>query len=195
VGPGNEVIVPSYTFWATAVPIIAANGVPVFCDVDPDTYCIDPREIVKKITPRTKAIMVVHVWGNPADMHSIMEIGAKYKLKVIEDCSHAHGSLWKGKKVGIIGDVGCFSLQGSKTLPAGEGGILVTDNREYYEIAVAYGHYDRVEKFPENSEYKKYSLTGLGYKFRANPLGITIANHGLDELDQRNAIRNLDRLH
>ena len=189
VGPGDEVIVPTYTFWATAVPIIAGHGIPVFCDVDPDSYCLDPASIEKKITKNTKAIMVVHVWGNPADMDSIMDIAKKYDLKVIEDCSHAHGAMWKDKKIGSIGDVGCFSLQGSKPLPAGEGGILVTDNRTYYERAVAFGHYDRVGSFPSDSLYSKYYLTGLGYKYRVHPLGIAIAECELDELDNRNDIR------
>lgn len=188
--PGDEVIVPSYTFWASAVPIIAADGIPVFCDVDKETFCIDPKEIEKKITPRTKAIMVVHVWGNPADMQSIINIAKKHQLRVIEDCSHAHGSLWNGKKVGIVGDIGCFSLQASKLLSAGEGGVLVTNDREYYERAVALGHYERIGKLPEDSAYLKYSLTGLGYKYRAHPLGIAIADSGLDELDERNEIRN-----
>lgn len=194
VGPGDEVIVPTYTFWATAVPIIAGHGIPVFCDVDPDSYCLDPVAIEKKITKNTKAIMVVHVWGNPADMESIMYIAKKYDLKVIEDCSHAHGAMWKDKKIGSIGDVGCFSLQGSKPLPAGEGGILVTDNRTYYERAVAFGHYDRVSSFPSDSLYSKYYLTGLGYKYRAHPLGIAIADCELDELDKRSDIRNSNAL-
>lgn len=190
VKPGDEVIVPSYTFWATAVPIIAMHGVPVFCDVDKETYNLDPEEIKKKITVRTRAIMVVHVWGNPADMNSIMEISRKNNIAVIEDCSHAHGAMWKDKKIGIIGDVGCFSLQGSKILTGGEGGILVTNNSEYYERAVALGHYERIDKLSENSPYKKYYLSGMGYKYRVHPLAIAIANSGLDELDERNEIRN-----
>lgn len=187
--PGDEVIVPSYTFWASAVPIISAHGIPVFCDVNRETFCLEPEEIEKKITSRTKAIMVVHVWGNPADMNSIINIAKKYNLKVIEDCSHAHGSEWDNKKVGRLGDVGCFSLQGSKILAAGEGGVLVTDNREFFERALALGHYERIAKLPGDSPYLKYALTGMGYKYRVHPLGIAIANSGLDELDERNAIR------
>ncbi|MBR5478834.1 MAG: DegT/DnrJ/EryC1/StrS family aminotransferase [Clostridia bacterium] len=190
VGPGDEVIVPSYTFWASAAPIVATNAVPVFCEVNPDTHCIDPVDVEKRITKKTKAIMCVHVWGNPCDMDAIMAIAKKYDLKVVEDCSHAHGAMYKGKKVGTIGDVGCFSLQGSKILVAGEGGILVTNNREYYERATALGSYERLGSLPDDSNYKQYALTGMGHKFRPHPLGIAIANAQLDELDERNAVRN-----
>ncbi|MEG2571266.1 MAG: DegT/DnrJ/EryC1/StrS family aminotransferase, partial [Clostridia bacterium] len=144
VGAGDEVIVPSFTFWASAAPIIATNGVPIFCETDPETHCLDPKDVEARITPKTKAIMVVHVWGNPADMDAIMAIAKKHNLKVVEDCSHAHGSTYKGKKVGTIGDVGCFSMQGSKLLVAGEGGIFVTNTKEYYERALALGSYDRL---------------------------------------------------
>lgn len=187
---GDEVIVPSYTFWATVAPIVAEHATPVFCDVDPDTYCVDPADIERKITSRTKAIMLVHVWGNPCDMDAVMAIARKHRLAVIEDASHAHGATYKGKKVGTIGDIGCFSLQASKLLPAGEGGILVTDNREYYERAVALGQYDRIADLPEDSPYRRYVLTGMGHKYRPHPLAIAIADAHLDDLDERNAIRN-----
>lgn len=195
IGPGDEVIVPSFTFWASAAPIVAANGVPVFCEVDPDTHCIDPADIEKRITPKTKAIMVVHVWGNPCDMDAIMAIAKKHNLKVVEDCSHAHGAMYKGKKVGTIGDVGCFSLQGSKILIAGEGGIFVTDNKDYYERAIALGCYERLGALDDSSVYKQYALTGMGHKFRCHPLGIAIANVELDDLDRRNKIRNENALY
>jgi perosamine synthetase len=189
VGPGDEVIVPSFTWIFTVAPIIATHGIPVFCDVDIDTHCIDPEDIKRKITPRTKAIMVVHVWGNPANMDEIMKIAEENNLHVIEDCAHAHGAMWKDKKVGIIGDVGCYSLQGSKTLVAGEGGVLVTNTSEYYERAVALGHYELVSRLPEGSEYRKYT-TSLGFKHRVHPLGIAIANTELKYLDEKNAIRS-----
>ncbi len=190
VGPGDEVLVPSYTFWASAAPIIAAHGVPVFCDVDPDTYCIDPVDIKRRLTPRTKAIMVVHVWGNPANMDAILEIARENGIAVIEDASRAHGSEWNGKKIGSLGDVACFSLQGSKVMAAGEGGVLTTNNREYYERAIALGHYERLSGLPKDSKYRKYSLTGLGFKHRTHPIGIAIASKQLDELEERNYIRD-----
>ncbi len=190
VEPGDEVIVPSYTFWATVVPILSARGVPVFCEVDPETFTLDPADIERRITPRTKAIMVVHVWGCPADMDAIMAIAKKHNLKVIEDCSHAHGATYKGKKVGTIGDAGCFSMQDTKLLCAGEGGVFVTNDRDVYERAVAYGHYERIRELPPDSPYSKYTLTGMAYKYRVHPLGIAVANVELDRLDERNEIRD-----
>ena len=190
VRPGEEVIVPSYTFWATVVPIIAEHAVPVFCDVDPKTFTIDPADIERKITPKTKAIMLVHVWGNPANMDAVMKVAKKHHLKVIEDCSHAHGAKYRGTNVGLIGDVGCYSMQASKLLCGGEAGILVTNNFECYERALCLGQYDRISELPEDSVYREYALTGMGHKYRPHPVAIAIANANLDELDERNAIRN-----
>lgn len=189
VGAGDEVIVPSFTFWATVGPVAAVNAIPVFAEVDESMHTLTAETIEKHITPRTKAILVVHVWGNPCEMDPIMELARKYNLKVVEDCSHAHGASYHGKKVGSIGDVGCFSLQGSKVLAAGEGGVLVTNNREYYERACALGHYERLSGLPDDSEYKKFNLTGFGYKHRIHPLAIAIADAGLDRLESLNKSR------
>lgn len=190
VGPGDEVLVPSYTFWASAGPIAACNAIPVFCDIDPQTHCIAPEEMEARITSRTKAVVVVHVWGNPADMDAIMAIADKHGIQVLEDCSHAHGAIYKGKKVGSIGQAACFSFQGSKTLPGGEGGILVTNSRRIYEKAASLGSYERLHAFGEDSEVRKYALTGMGYKFRIHPLAVAIVDANMDELDERNQIRN-----
>ncbi|MBE6749843.1 MAG: DegT/DnrJ/EryC1/StrS family aminotransferase [Ruminococcaceae bacterium] len=195
VGAGDEVIVPSFTFWATVGPVAAANAIPVFADVDEDTHTLTAADIEKHITPRTKAILVVHVWGNPCDMDPIMELAKKHNLKVVEDCSHAHGATYHGKKVGSIGDVGCFSMQGSKVLAAGEGGILVTNNREYFERACALGHYERLGGFPDGSEYKKFALTGFGYKHRIHPLAVAIADGNLNRLDELNKNRTKGALY
>jgi dTDP-4-amino-4,6-dideoxygalactose transaminase len=148
------------------------------------------ENIEKKITDKTKVILLVHVWGTPCDMDPIMAMAKKHNLKVVEDASHAHGALYKGKKVGTFGDVGCFSMQGSKTLPAGEGGILVTDSRECYERACTLGSYERIRNFPDDSPYKKYSLTGFGYKHRIHPIAAAIAEGNLGRLDEMNRIRN-----
>ena len=190
VNAGDEVIVPSYTFWATVGPVVAIGAVPVFAEVDEDTHNLTSETIEKCITPKTKAILLVHVWGNPCDMDSILALAKKHGLKVVEDCSHAHGATYKGKKAGSIGDVGCFSMQGTKILPAGEGGILVTANKEYYDRAVAYGHYERCAKLTEDSSYRRYALTGYGYKHRINPLGVAIADANLDRLDELNDTRD-----
>lgn len=189
VGTGDEVIVPSFTFWATVGPVIACNAIPVFADVDIDMQTITAEHIKKVITPKTKAIIIVHTWGTPCDIEPIIQLAKEHNIKVIEDCSHAHGAEYNGKKVGSFGDLACFSLQGSKVLAAGEGGIMVTNNRNYYEYACALGHYERIEGFSENSAVKKFIGTGIGYKHRPHPLGIAIANAGLDVLDERNEIR------
>jgi len=188
-GAGDEVIVPSFTFWATVGPVVSCNAVPVFADCDVNTHNLTAETIEKCITDKTKAILVVHVWGNPCDMDPILALAKKHNLKVVEDCSHAHGATYNGKKVGSLGDIGCFSLQGSKLLPAGEGGILVTNNCEYYERVVAYAHYNKIRSLREDSPYRKYALTGLGFKHRIHPVAAAIADAQLDELDKYNKIR------
>ena len=189
VKPGDEVIVPSFTFWASAGPIIAVGANPRFADVEEDTHNVSAASIERLINEKTKAIIVVHVWGNPCDMDAIMEVANRHGIKVVEDCSHAHGASYKGKKVGSFGDVGCFSLQGSKVLSAGEGGILVTNSKECFERAVAMGHYERCAALGEDSEYSRYALTGFGFKHRMHPLAVAIADANLDELDARNEAR------
>lgn len=190
VGAGDEVIVPSFTFWATAGPVLACNAVPVFADVDLSLQTLSAENIAKVITPKTKAIVVVHTWGTPCDMEPIMTLAKKENIKVIEDCSHAHGAVYHGKKVGSFGDIACFSLQGSKVLAGGEAGIFVTDVEEYYEKGCALGHYDRLPNLSDDSFYKKFVGTGLGYKHRVHPIAVAIADAGLDVLDERNQIRN-----
>lgn len=189
VKPHDEVIVPSFTFWASVGPIVANGAYPIFADVDEQTHNILPESIERCITKKTKAILVVHVWGNPCDMDAIMAIAKKHNLKVVEDCSHAHGATYKGQKVGSFGDVGCFSMQGSKVLSAGEGGVLVTNDRECFERATALGHYERCKKLGENSPYARYNLTGFGFKHRIAPLSVAVADANLDCLDELNEIR------
>lgn len=189
VKPGDEVIVPSFTFWASAGPIVAVGACPRFADVEEDTHNVSAASIERLITPKTRAIIVVHVWGNPCDMDAIMEVANRHGVRVVEDCSHAHGATYKGKKVGSFGAVGCFSMQGSKVLSAGEGGILVTNDRECYERAVTMGHYERVRALGEDSEYSRYWLTGYGFKHRIHPLAVAIADANLDRLDELNEAR------
>jgi L-glutamine:2-deoxy-scyllo-inosose/3-amino-2,3-dideoxy-scyllo-inosose aminotransferase len=125
IGWGDEVIVPAYTFQATAAAPMAAGAIPVIVDVDPNTYCIDPKAIAGAITSKTKAIIPVHLGHQMADMDAILQIAGKHNLIVIEDCAHAHGAKWNGKGAGTLGHFGSFSLQSSKTLTTGEGGILL----------------------------------------------------------------------
>lgn len=133
VKAGDEVIITPYTFIATASSVLTVNAVPIFVDIDPDTYLIDPDRIEAAITPRTTAIIAVHIAGLPCDMDRIKRLARKHKLAVIEDACQAHGAEWKGRPVGAIGEAGCFSFQSSKNLSSGEGGVCVTDDREVWE--------------------------------------------------------------
>ena len=130
VGWGDEVIVPAYTFQATASAPMAAGAIPVIVDIDLNTYCLDARAAEKAITPKTKAIIPVHLGSNMANMDAIMALAEKFNLVVVEDCAHAHGAKWRGMGAGTIGDFGSFSLQSSKTLTTGEGGVLLCKSPE-----------------------------------------------------------------
>jgi len=130
IGLGDEVIVPDFTFVATASAVLFSGALPVMVDVDAATYCIDPQKVEAAITRRSKAIIAVHLAGHPADMDALQSIASKHNLVIIEDSAHAHGSEWKGHKVGCIGKVGTFSFQQSKLMTAGEGGIIITNDDE-----------------------------------------------------------------
>ena len=190
LGPGDEVITPSYTYWATCMPILVCGAIPVFAEVNPETCTIDPEDIERRITPRTKTIIVVHLWGMPCEMDKIMKIARRYNLKVIEDAAQAHGAEYKGKKVGTIGDIGCFSFQASKLMTGIEGGILITNNQEYYERAMALGHYERLKNLSPESLYQKYYATSFGFKYRIHPLAAAIARVQLRHVEKRNKRRN-----
>jgi dTDP-4-amino-4,6-dideoxygalactose transaminase len=127
---GDEVIVPPYTFVATASAVVEANAVPVFADIEPDTFNIDPEAIERAITPRTRAIIPVHFAGQAADMAHIGEIAGRRGLTVVEDAAHGHGATWRGRKLGSLGEMGCFSFQSSKNLTAGEGGMVLTSSAD-----------------------------------------------------------------
>ena len=143
VGAGDEVICPSMTYWASCTPALQLGAAVNFADIDRDTLCIDPADIEHRIGPRTKAIIPVHYAGYPCDMDEIMRIARKHNVKVIEDVSHAQGTLYKGRKVGTFGDIGAMSLMSGKSFATGEAGILVTNNRSLFERCIAYGHYER----------------------------------------------------
>lgn len=181
---GDEVICPAYTFFATVSPLLFTGAVPVLCDCT-DNGNIDPIEIKKKLTNKTKAIIVTHMWGVPCDMDEIMNICKEHNLFLLEDCSHAHGALYKGKKIGSFGDISAWSLQGAKNISGGEGGILTTNNEEFYYRALMLGHYNKRcrQEIPKNSPLYKYAVTGMGLKYRAHPLAIQIALNVFNNYD------------
>lgn len=135
IGPGDEVIVPNFTFIATASAVLFANALPVMVDVNPQTYCLDPDLTEAAITPRTKAMIAVHMGGHPADLDRLQEIAKKHGIVLIEDSAHAHGSEWRGKKIGTFGKAATFSFQASKLITAGEGGIIITSDDEFERLA------------------------------------------------------------
>jgi dTDP-4-amino-4,6-dideoxygalactose transaminase len=184
VRPGDEVIVPPYTFIATASIVLEANCVPVFVDIDPETYNLDPKEIEKAITPKTKAIIPVHFAGQACDMDAIMQMAEKHKLRVIEDAAHAHGGAYKDKKLGSIGDAGCFSFQSSKNLTSGEGGIVVTDDEQLYDMMNSLRNVGRVK----GGEW--YEHHNLGCNYRITQLQAALLSKQLGRLEDQTQKRN-----
>ena len=196
VGVGDEVILPGLTWQATAATIIDVNAVPVLVDVCEDTWCIDPKEIEKAITPKTKAIIPVHLYGGFSDMDAIMEIAKKHNLVVIEDCAHKHGGEWNGKKAGSIGDVGSFSFQLSKHFTAGEGGAMTTNNPEVAEKLDALRNCGRRPEVEVDEDADKgagvYSDDGNFYQsgnYRITEFQTAILVEGLKRLPEQNSLR------
>lgn len=188
---GDEVICPAYTFFATVTPLLFTGAKPILCDCD--SYGnIDPKEIEKKITNRTKAIVVTHMWGMPCQMDKILKICKKNKLLLLEDASHAHGAIYKGKQIGSFGDISAWSLQGFKNISGGEGGILVIDNEEFYYKALLLGHYNKrcLQEIPKNHKLAKFAVSGMGLKYRSHPLAVSLAYEGLKKLLKYQKLRN-----
>ena len=186
VDEGDEVISPAFTYHATVSPVFFLRANPVLVDVDINTWCIDSNKIEEKITKKTKVIVVNHQWGHPADMDEVQKIARKHNLKILEDCSHAHGSKYKGRMVGTFGDIAVFSLQANKMLFAGEGGILVTNSTEYHDRAILFGHYrDRSRDEIKNKFYQQFWFTGYGLKLRMSPYNAITAIYALKKLKER----------
>ncbi|NMA95366.1 MAG: DegT/DnrJ/EryC1/StrS family aminotransferase [Clostridiales bacterium] len=186
IGVGDEIISPSVTFWGSTAQVFSLGGTVTFAEVDPDTLCIDPNDIEHRIGERTKAIMVVHYLGHPADMDPIMEIAKRHNIKVIEDVSHAQGGLYKGRKLGTIGDVGAMSLMSGKSLAIGEGGMLVTDDIEAYERAIVMGHYERFKDTFETEYLRPFAgLPMGGYKYRMHQVSSAVGRVQLKYYDER----------
>ena len=199
VGPGDEVLHPAYTWICSIAGAIQLGARPVFCEIDPETLVIDPADMERRITPRTKAITAVHLYGNVCDMDAIMHIARKHGIAVVEDCSHCHGAEWDGHKLGTIGDVGCFSMQGApplgKPICAGEGGIITTNSQELYERILLFCHLNRpglADAFT-NETFRAMAPTNFGVKFRPHAWGLAGALVLLRSLDYRNERRRAYR--
>jgi dTDP-4-amino-4,6-dideoxygalactose transaminase len=184
IGPGDEVIVPAFTFLSTATAVLHQNAIPVFVDIDPLTFCIDPIKIEENISPRTKAIIPVHIHGMPADMKEISNIAQRYHLVVIEDACQAPGAEYCGKKTGNFGEMAAFSLNVTKNLPGIEGGLLVTNSRSYRDSA------NMLRVFGEDikpDEVREYNAYGMGWMYRTHGMPAAIARKQLGRLDEHNA--------
>jgi len=195
VGAGDEIICPSMTYWASCTQALTLGAAVNFADIEPDTLCLDPADVEHRIGPRTKAIVVVHYAGYPADIDEIMRIARRHGVKVIEDVSHGHGSLWRGRKVGTFGDIAAMSMMSGKSFAIGEAGMIVTDDRLLYERCIAYGHYERTGAFsfynpPDaqvtDRELGRYAGVPLGgYKHRMNQTCSAMGRVQLKYYDQR----------
>ncbi|MFC1454109.1 DegT/DnrJ/EryC1/StrS family aminotransferase, partial [Verrucomicrobiota bacterium] len=174
VGVGDEVIVPPYTWLSTGSAVIMQNAIPVFADIEPDSIGLDPDAVVKKITPCTKAIITVHVNGYPCDMDGLLKLAAERNLILIEDCAHAHGAEYHGKKVGTLGQFGCFSFQHKKNLSLGEGGMVITSNTELAGRLKA---------------LRSFEYPNINYNYRLPELQAAIGRVRLQKLDQMNEAR------
>jgi len=190
VGPGDEIICPTNTWIGSIAPAVMLGGRPVFCESLDPGMVIDPEDVRQRITERTRAIVAVHLWGWVCDMDALMEISRETGIPIIEDCSHAHGAKYKGQPVGSIGAVGCWSLQGSKAVSAGESGILATSDPELFDRACLVGQVNRIAGVDLAQEkYAYLQPLGLGMKFRSHPLGLGVATVQLKKLPALNVRR------
>ncbi len=174
---GDEVIIPNLTFIATANSIKYCNAKPIFVDVDKKTWNIDVNKIEEKISKKTKAIIPVHLYGNPCEMNKIMEIAKKHNLFVIEDCAEAHGAEYKGKKVGSFGDIACFSFFGNKIITTGEGGMCITNNKEFAQKM-------DILKNQGMDPKKRYWHPFIGFNYRMTNIQAAIGLAQLERIDK-----------
>ena len=185
--PGDEVIVPTATWWASVVPALWLGAIPVFAESEPQQAGLDPQDVERRCSPRTKAIVIVHLWGVPSRMTELRAIAERRNLRIIEDASHAHGARWHGTPCGALGDVTVFSLQSHKLAPAGEGGILLTDDDVVHARATQLGDVWRCLELP--GAESRFAGTTVGIKTRLAPISAAIGLSQLARLDQHNAIR------
>jgi dTDP-4-amino-4,6-dideoxygalactose transaminase len=184
IGAEDEVIVPPYTFFSTASAVIEANAVPVFADIDLDTFNLDPQAVAAAVTPRTRAIIPVHFAGQPADMEAIMALAAKHRLLVIEDAAHAHGASYQNRPAGSLGDLGSFSFQSSKNLTAGEGGIITTNDDRLAATCRSMHSCGRVEG---GLWYEHHVISG---NYRLGEFQGAVLNAQLDRLEAQTRTRD-----
>ena len=181
IGPGDEVILPTFTFIATALCVSYTGAKPIFVDIEDTTYNLDPKKVEKALTKKTKAILPVHIYGQSADMDEILKIAKKNNIKVVEDAAQAHGASYRGKRIGSLGDISCFSFYPTKSLGAfGDGGMIVTDNKEIYEKVLMLRDYGRTGRYEHKIK---------GYNSRLDTVQAVILSAKLKRLDSWNKMR------
>ncbi len=180
IGAGDEVIVPALSFMSSVTAVFHQNAIPVFADIDPKSFCMDPEDIENRLTERTKAIIPVHLFGNAAEMDDVMEIARRRRLFVIEDCAQAHGTEYRGHRVGRIGHIGAFSFFATKHMTTGEGGMITSDNPDWIE---------------QSRQIRSHGMVGrdthavLGYNYRMNEMAAAMGRVQLRKLDAYNRKR------
>ncbi len=180
IGPGDEVIVPAFSFIATSNCVLFQGAKPVFADIDPRSFNLDPSDVGEKVTPETRAIIAVHLFGQPANMDALTEIAQNHRLLLIEDAAQAHGAEYRGKKVGALSHIGCFSFYATKNMTTGEGGMLTTDNTEFARKAYL---------LRDHGQTAKYHHTTLGYNYRMTELSAAVGTVQLKKLPTFNRRR------
>ncbi|WP_456467705.1 DegT/DnrJ/EryC1/StrS family aminotransferase [Archaeoglobus sp.] len=180
IGPGDEVIVSPLTFFSTVSAVLHQNAIPVFADIELESFCLDPADFERKITENTKAVIPVHIFGNAAEMDEIVKIAKENDVSVIEDCAQAHGTEYKGRKVGSIGDAGCFSFYATKHMTTGEGGMITTDNNDLAEKARIIRNHGMVGRDQH---------VMLGYNYRMSEINAAIGLVQLKKLEKLNELR------
>jgi 3-amino-5-hydroxybenzoate synthase len=186
IGRGDEVIIPAFTFISTATAVLCAQATPVLADVNSDTYCLDPASFAAAITPRTRAVIPVHMAGHVADMDEILAIAREHNLHVIEDAAHAHGAAWKGERVGALQTGGIYSFQAGKLMTAGEGGLVLSNDAEFIEKCFLYGNCGR----PKTDRTYQHSV--LGTNCRMSELQAAVLRVQLQRLEEQNARREVN---
>lgn len=188
IQPGDEVIMPSFTFVATAQAVAMCGGVPVFCEVNPKTFLIDIEDVKKKITPRTKAIIPVHYAGRPCDMDALMKIREEMGIHIVEDAAHAFGTYYKGKRIGSFGDITCFSFDSIKVMTCGEGGAIVTNDEAFDDLSRKKRLLGIDRKTMHIKDWKKrswiYDVPTLGYRYHMSNINAAIGLAQIKKIDK-----------
>lgn len=182
IGPGDEVILADTNWIASCAPIVHLGAKPVFVDIDPKTWCLDPTEVRNAITPRTKAILAVHLYGNLCNLDTLLALGEKHGVAVIEDAAEAVGSSWRGRRAGSIGRFGSFSFHGTKTITTGEGGMFVTNDDTLYERVLTLSNHGRAR-----GQTRQFWPDMLGYKFKMSNLQAAVGCAQLARIDELTA--------